>query len=560
MRPLLARLLLGAGVLWGALTASGCQSPSKPAPVDTQTRFEAGFQDRTRESGLDRFERVDGSSGRKFFPEQMGSGCAIFDYDNDGFQDVYFCSGSTLPGYKGPAGKNRLFRNKGGGSFEDVTDKAGVGCGKYCIGAAAADYDNDGDTDLYLTCFGPNVLYRNEGDGTFKDVTAAAKVGDPRLSASAAWGDFDGDGFLDLYVANYVKYDIRKDRWCSKFAGQKSFCGPTLYDPGEHTLYHNNGDGAFTDISASSGIRTGHGNGMGVVWLDYDDDGRQDIFVANDQSPNFLWHNEGGGKFVDTAMESGIAFGEEGNARAGMGVDVGDYDNDGKPDLVVTNFSEESNALYHNEGGLFRDVAMASGMGAGTLMFLGFGTGFLDYDRDGHLDLFFANGHVLDDIETYSDSVTWAQAAQLFRNKGDGTFDDASVPTGVSKGKRVARGAAFGDLDNDGRPDVVISVMRGKPLYLHNENVATGHWLGLTLRPKNGAASAIGATVWVTADGKTQRRDVRANASYASSNDPRPLFGLGPATRVTQIKVRWPNGKTSEVVPTQIDEYLTITE
>lgn len=543
-----------AGALAGCL---GAPVPVSPGPAATSIR--SGFRNIAEEAGLASFRHTDGGSGRKFFVEQMGSGVAILDYDGDGLYDLYFCSGNALPGYKEAPPGNRLYRNLGNGKFEDVTEKAGVRSGKYCIGVAVGDYDNDGDSDLYLCVFGGNVLYRNNGDGTFTDVTATARVGEARLSSSAAWGDFDGDGHLDLYVANYVKYRLDDDLWCSKFAGHKSYCGPTLYEGEADTLYRNNGDGTFTDVSVSAGIRAGrNGNGLGVLWFDYDGDGDQDIFVANDQSPNFLWENDGRGRFTEVAVIKGVAFGEEGNARAGMGVDSGDFDNDGRPDVLITNFSEESNALFRNEGTGFRDVAFATGMGAATLMQLGFGTGFLDYDRDGWLDLFFANGHVLDDIHLYSDSVTWAQPLQLFRNLGNGKFEDVSHGTGVAEGTWVGRGAAIGDLDNDGRPDVVVNVLRGAPLLLRNEAAADAHWLGLELKASWGNPLAIGALVTLKAGGITQMREVRANASYASSNDPRLLFGLGATARVDELRIRWPSGDESHVPVPQVDRYMKV--
>jgi hypothetical protein len=519
------------------------------------------FRDLSEPSGLSTFVHSDGGSGKKYFVEQMGSGVALLDFDGDGWLDVYFCSGTPLPGFKRTPGYNHLFRNLGNGKFEDVTLKAGVACRKYSIGAAAADFDNDGRVDLYVCCFGANVLYRNRGDGTFEDVTAKARVGDPRLSSSAAWGDYDADGYLDLYVANYAKFRLEDDLWCSRTSGKKSFCSPTMYEPEVHSLYRNNRDGTFTDVSESAGIRKATGNGLGVIWLDYDDDGRPDIFVADDQSPNLLWHNQGDGTFVDRAGEAGTAFGEEGNARAGMGVDSGDYNNDGKPDIVVTNFSEEPNALYHGDGGgIFRDLSYPAGIGASTTMFLGFGTGFLDFDRDGWQDLFFANGHVLDDIADFSDSVTWAQSAQLFRNRRDGSFEDISKITSIANGKRVARGAAFGDLDNDGRVDIVVSSIRDKALYLHNEASAGAHWLGLDLRAGTGKAQAIGARVALTAGENTQHREVRAGNSYASSSDPRLVFGLGTETQVREVVIRWRSGKTSRLANPSIDRYIRVVE
>ena len=548
------------------LAVSGCAHTSRTttsgtaAPNVAPEKAGPTFRNITEESGLASFHHSDGGSGRKFFVEQMGSGCAIFDFDGDGKQDIYITSGAALPGFKGTAPGNRLFHNLGNNRFEDVTEHAGVKCGKYSTGVAAADYDNDGDLDLYVCCFGANVLYRNNGDGTFTDVTATAKVGDPRLSSSAAWGDYNGDGKLDLFVANYVKYQLAQDRWCGKIAGQKSFCGPGLYDPELCTLYRNNGDGTFTDVSQASGIASATGNGFGVVWLDYDGDGRQDLFVANDQSPNHLWHNNGDGTFQEVASPQGVAYSEEGVARAGMGVDVGDYDNDGQPDLLVTNFSEEANALFRNEGGSFRDVAMTSGMGSATLIYLGFGTAFLDYDRDGWLDLFFANGHVLDDIAMYSDTVKWAQPMQLFRNQANGTFTDESKTSGVGEGTYVARGAAFGDLDNDGRPDLLVNVLQGKPILLHNEAAPNAHWLGLDLKASWGNPQAIGATVTVTTGALKQKRYVRTAGSFESSNDVRPLFGLGSATTVDELRIDWPSSQSTVLQHPQIDGYLRVEE
>jgi enediyne biosynthesis protein E4 len=542
----------------------GCRSSGAVA------RAPERFVDVTAASGLGSFIHTDGSSGRRFFVEQIGSGCAFLDYDNDGWQDVYLCNGAPLPGYQGPRPRNALFHNDRDGRFTDVTGAAGVGCGHYAIGCAAGDYDNDGFLDLYVCCYGPNVLYHNNGDGTFTDVTRRAGVADPRLSSSAAWGDYDGDGFLDLYVANYVRWRLDRDRWCSKFPGHNSYCGPTLYPPEVDTLYHNNGYGTFTDVSDSSGIRAKAANGLAVLWCDANEDGRPDIVVADDQTPNLLWRNDGGGHFTDVATEAGVAFGELGNAQAGMGVDAGDYDNDGRVDLVVTNFSEEANSLFHNErgagerSGRFRDVSFPAGIGSATLLYLGFGTGFLDYDRDGWLDLFFANGHVMDDIEKYSDVVTWAQPNQLFRNRGAATpgarFEDVSAATGIGGRRAVSRGAAFGDFNNDGRPDILVSTLRGAPLLLRNDCAPSAHWLRLRLRAAWGNPHAIGASVTLTAGGLTQRRDVRSGGSYASSSDLRPLFGLGAATRVDRLRVRWPSGQETELQGVAADREVVLEE
>jgi hypothetical protein len=496
--------------------------------------------------------------------EQVGSGCAFLDYDNDGWLDIYLCNGAPLPGYRGPRPLNALFHNNRDGTFTDVTQAAGVGCARYSIGCAAGDYDNDGFLDLYLCCFGKNVLYHNNGNGTFSDVTDHAGVGDPRFSSSAAWGDYDGDGFLDLYVANYVKYRLDRDLWCSKFPGHKSYCGPTLYPPEVDTLYHNNHDGTFTDVSEAAGIRARAENGLGVLWLDYNEDSRPDIFVADDQTPNLLWRNDGNGHFTDVGTEAGVAYGEMGNAQAGMGVDAGDYDNDGRVDLLVTTFSQEPKALYHNEGGRFRDMSFPAGVGAATLLYLGFGTGFLDYDNDGWLDLFFANGHVMDDIARYSDVVTWAQPNQLFHNRGPSPsgcrFEDVSAATGIAGRRDVSRGAAFGDFNNDGRTDILVSTLRGPPMLLRNDCAPNAHWLQLQLHAALGNPQAVGATITLTAGGITQRRDIRTGGSYASSSDLRPLFGLGTAARAARLAIRWPDGQKTELRNVPADRLVRIDE
>jgi hypothetical protein len=558
LRALVAAAL-GVPLLPGCgFPGAAARVPSAPA-VPTAPRGDR-FVDVAEPSGIGAFRHTDGGSGRKFFVEQMGGGVALVDYDGDGWLDVYLTSGSALPGYQGPPASNRLYRNRHDGTFEDVTQRSGAGWGHYATGVAAADCDNDGDQDLYACGFGRNALFQNRGDGTFVEVAAAFGVQAGGLSSSAAWGDYDRDGFLDLYVCRYVKYRLDQDLFCSKYAGHKSYCGPNLYEPEQHLLFHNEGGRRFTDVSKPSGIAAKLGNGLGCVWLDYDDDGDSDLFVANDQSPNFLWRNNGNRTFTDVALQLGTAYGEQGYTQAGMGADAGDFDNDGKLDILVTNFSEETNALYHNRDGLFKDISFQTGMGAKTLMYLGFGEGFLDYDRDGRLDLFFANGHVLDDIDLYSDSVTWKQSNQLFRNLGNGKYGEVSQETGIAEGKRVSRGAAFGDLFNDGRTHVVVNVLRGQPLVLKNECAPNAHWLELDLHAASGNPQAIGARIQLKAGGLMQRRDVKTCGSYASSSDPRPLFGLGTATQVDELVIRWPSGQTTKMKGPPIDRVVRIDE
>ena len=538
--------LLAAGLLAGC-GGSHSAAPQATAPVKATTASGATYANAAARSGLAAFTHGDGGSGRHYFPEQLGGGVALFDYDGDGWLDVFFTNGRPLPGYQGPPLRNALFRNRHDGTFEDITEKAGLAGGDhYCVGAAAADFDNDGHVDLFVTAMGPDLLYRNRGDGTFEDVTKQAGVGDPRLGASAAWGDYNGDGYLDLYVANYVKYQLDKDLYCaSKVPGKRSYCGPGIYQPERHTLYRNNRNGTFTDVTTTALGSPPVGNGLGVIWTDYNDDGRPDLFVANDQWPNFLYRNLGNGKFREVAKDVGVAYGEDGDRRSGMGVDAGDYDNDGRLDLVVTNFSEEPNGLYHNEGAVFHDQGMASGMGSATLRYLGFGTGFLDYDLDGRQDLFFANGHVLDDIAAISDAVTWKQSSQLFHNAGGGRFDETSAPSGIAEGQRVARGAAFGDLENRGRTDIVVSALREQPVQYRHQAATSAHWIELALRAAKGNPQAIGAKVWLKSGGVTQQREVRAGSSYLSTSDPRLLFGLGSAGTIDELRIRWPDGKTT---------------
>jgi hypothetical protein len=542
--------------LWAlAATASSCDRQA-PAPVASAPAPEARpaglhFVDRAEAAGL-RFQHTDGSSGKYYIVETLASGVGLFDYDEDGDLDIYFPNGRPLP--PSPEGdrsaSNALYRNNGDGTFTDVTAIAGVPGAGFSVGCAAGDYDGDGDLDLYVTGFLRSVLYQNQGKAggyVFKDVTAAAGVDPGRFSAGASFLDIDNDGDLDLYVANYCEVDFAKSEPCPH-NGIPNYCAPGKYAPEHDTLYLNNGDGAFKDISRESGIAAdrpagpGPRWGMGVLALDYNVDGLVDIYVANDVSDNFLWQNLGGGRFKNVAFELGVAFDANGDEQGSMGVDAGDYDRDGQLDIIVTNFQKQLNALYHHEGPLgYVDRVMAHGLGSTSLPMVGWGTGFFDFDHDGWLDLFVANGHLEDRIHEYDQSSTYLQPNQLFRNLG-GRFEEASDRAGPAFQERhSARGAAFGDIDNDGDVDIVVSNSRQRPSLLVNESVKRGNWIRIELRGKKNRF-AIGARVRVNAGGAVHAAELRSGHSYVSQNDLRLHFGLGEASIADKVEVRWPGG------------------
>ncbi|GIX05853.1 MAG: RNA-binding protein [Candidatus Poribacteria bacterium] len=526
----------GNGSRWKALVALGVAVLAVGAFADPL------FTDATDEAGI-RFQHVDGRSGQKYFVETLGSGVALFDYDNDGDLDIYFVNGAPLPGYV-PQGvpKNRLYRNEGNWKFTDVTDLAGVGDEGYGHGACVGDYDNDGDLDLYVTNFGPNVLYQNNGDGTFTDVSQRAGVADARWSSSAAFADYDQDGDLDLYVANYLILSLEENPWCGlKEKGVRAYCAPDQFPGQADALYRNNGDGTFTEVTAASGVLRPHGKGLGVSWGDYDNDGYPDLYVANDSTENFLFHNLRDGTFEEVGFFSGVAVGETGVMENGMGTDWGDYDNDGWLDLVVTNYADQMNTLYHNDGdGFFSDVSVLSGTGPKSLPYLAWGVEFFDYDNDGWLDLIVANGHLHDNLAALGQKGTYAQRNLLYHNRGDGTFEEVGLQSGPGMSlEEVSRGLAVGDLDDDGDLDVVISNSNGPARLLRNEGGNAQHWLLLRLIRRSGSSDAIGARVVLEAGGRVQIREVRSGSSYLSQSDLRVHFGLGEAERVDRLQVRW---------------------
>lgn len=518
------------------------------------------FVDVTRESGL-AFEHFNGMSGQLYFPEMMGAGVGLFDYDGDGDMDVYLVQGHMLGGQPLAAATfpprhplpltDRLYRNDsgdGGLRFTDVTEASGLAATGYGMGVAAADYDNDGHVDLYVTNFGVNQLWRNLGDGRFEDVTARAGVGDPRWSVSAAWLDYDRDGWLDLYVGNYVRYSFDDAKPCRSPTSARDYCSPLVYDPAVDSLFRNRGDGTFEDVSVAAGIRAAYGGALGVAVADFDGDRWLDIYVANDGVPNQLWLNRQDGRFRDEAMLAGVGVNMDGSPEASMGVDAADFDGDGDEDLFMTHLSRETNTLYVNDGkGWFEDRSVALGLARSSYAYTGFGTSWMDYDNDGWLDLLAVNGAVtrIEALLLAGDPFPLRQPDQLFRNQGNGRYQDVSDRVPALRVPRVGRGAAFGDLDGDGDPDVVVSSNAGPAVVLENRVGQDAGWVGFRLLTAGGVRDACGARIVVDGEGPLWRR-VRPGGSYASSNDPRVLFGLGAdAPTAVSGRVLWPDGSES---------------
>jgi hypothetical protein len=526
------------------------------------------------------FEELAGRSGLRFVtdssptpnknqPETMVAGVGLLDYDNDGYLDVYLVNGAAIPSLRKESPKywNRLFHNNGNGTFTDVTEKAGVKGEGYGMGVAIGDYDNDGWTDIFLANVTGNQLFHNNHDGTFTDVTAKAHLsgamheGKKMWSISAGWFDFDNDGRLDLFVSNYCKWEVDKDPFCGPNANTRAYCHPKNYPPLPNTLYHNNGDGTFTDVSGEMEIDKFYGKGMGIAFADYDHDGFTDVFVANDNAPNLLFHNLGGKKFEEVALQAGVAYPESGAFISGMGADFRDVNNDGWEDIWHTAIEGETFPLFKNSGnGEFAEVTMVAGLHA-TRNMSGWSNGIFDFDNDGWKDLFVVRGNTQDNIAKMS-TRQYAEPASVFRNLANGKFIDVSAEAGPDFQKPAAqRGVAFGDLDNDGRIDAVVSILNGSAKYFHNISAGGNHWILLKLVGTKSNRMGLGARVRITTgDGARQYNHATTSTGYACSSDARVHFGLGSAKLISGIDISWPSGIHQVLRDVPADRILTITE
>ena len=525
---------------------------------------EITFRDVTQQAGI-RFVHNSGAFGKKYLPETLGPGVAFIDYDNDGWPDIFLVNGADWPGHNQKHSTPKLYHNNHDGTFTDVTHKAGLDIELYGLGVAVGDYDNDGFDDLFITALGQSRLFHNNGNGTFTDVTQKAGLSGPReLSTSAAWVDYDKDGKLDLVVGNYVQWTPDGDLYCTLDGKSKSYCTPESYKGTSVRLWHNRGDGSFEDVTQKAGLGDPTSKTMGIAILDYDNDGWPDLLLSNDTQPNKLYRNNGNGTFTEKGVIAGVAFSEDGVARAGMGVDAADYDHSGHASVMITNFSNQMLSLYHNEGkGLFVDEAPQSSIGRATLLTLGFGCFFFDYDLDGWPDIFIANGHIDPEIQKVQANVKYAMPPHLFRNQGQGKFEEVTASLGPQfNTPRVGRGAAYGDAFNRGRLDLLLSTNGGAAYLFRNETPAgnANRSLRLKLVGTKSNRDGIGAVAKLSAGGETQTQMLRSGSSYLSASELTLTFGLGQRDKADSIEIRWPSGQTDRLANITAGQTITLTE
>jgi len=549
---------LGAAFVLAVAAALGGGSSSGPASAVT-------FRDITQQAGI-RFVHNNGAFGKKFLPETLGPGVAFIDYDNDGWPDIFLVNGMDWPGHVQKHTAPKLYHNNHDGTFTDVTHKAGLDVEMYGMGVTVGDYDNDGFDDLFVTALGQNRLFHNNGNGAFTDVTQKAGLSGPReLSTSAAWVDYDKDGRLDLVVGNYVQWTQETDLYCTLDGKSKSYCTPESYKGTAARLWHNRGDGTFEDVTQKAGLGDPSSKTMGIAVLDYDNDGWPDLLFSNDTQPNKLYRNNGNGTFSEKGVIAGIAFSEDGVARAGMGVDAADYDHSGYPSVMITNFSNQMLSLYHNEGtGLFVDEAPQSAIGHATLLTLGFGCFFFDYDLDGWPDIFIANGHIDPEIQRVQANVKYAMPPHLFRNLGKGKFEEVTNFMGAAFiAPRVGRGAAYADINNDGRLDLLLSTSGG-PAYLFRNEAQVARAANRSVRLKlvgtKSNRDGIGAVVRLSSGGDSQTQILRSGSSYLSSSELILTFGLAQRDKADAIEIRWPSGQVDHLSNVAAGQTITVTE
>jgi hypothetical protein len=561
------------GLLWlpghgESQNQSATHHVSAPAKAKDKIPIPGNFVDVTAKLGI-HFKQEASPTSKKYLLETMGSGVALFDYDNDGRLDIFFANGariddptpkSTVPQKDGSKYWNRLYHQKSDGTFEDVTEKAGLAGNGYSTGVAVGDYDNDGFDDLFVAGYGHSTLYHNNGDGTFTDVTASAGVAGSGWATSAAWVDYDNDGRLDLVVARYMEWDF-DDIYCGQGARFRSYCHPDAFKPASVLLYHNDGNSKFTEVAQKAGMGK-PGKGLGLAIADYDHDGWMDILLANDSIPEFLFHNKGNGTFEEVGLVSGIGLDSSGGTFAGMGVDFADYNNDGWPDVIITDLANQKYALYTNaRDGTFEYSTLSAGLGAVSLAHSAWGVRFVDYDNDGWKDLFMVQSHVMDTIQLEQPHLRYRESPLLLWNDKGKKFLDVSAQSGeVFQQKWAARGMAIGDIDNDGRIDVVVTENDGPAWVLRNETSTRNHWITFKLVGVKSNRDGIGAQIKITTADGSQYATVTTAGSYQSSSDKRVHFGLGLANAVTQAEIRWPSGITQVLKNLQVDQILTVTE